>query len=97
VGATEIEPMTSTVSSTSERKLDKGFSVLGCAGARKIPQENCESAPGAHPGNIMEFLASSSEKQVTLCVRGLNPSRKHRNGFIETHNSDDDDYPEPKK
>jgi hypothetical protein len=45
----------------------------------------------------MEFLASSSEKQVTLCIRGLNPSRKHRNGFIETHNSDDDDYPEPKK
>jgi hypothetical protein len=49
MGATGIEPMTSTVSSTVKPTLDKGFSVLGGARARNITQENCDSAPWAHP------------------------------------------------
>jgi hypothetical protein len=52
LGATGIEPMTSTVSSTVKRKLDKGFSRLSYAGFRKTTQRNCNSAPWAHPENF---------------------------------------------
>ncbi len=39
MGATGIEPMTSTVSSTMKTMLDKGFSVLGFAKLRRTAQK----------------------------------------------------------
>jgi hypothetical protein len=66
MGATGIEPMTSTVSSTVDPRLDKGFSDLECAGVRKIPQENCNSAPWAHP------IASIYSPECDLWVMSAN-------------------------
>jgi hypothetical protein len=49
VGATGIEPMTSTVSSTVQPTPDQRFSVLGCARLCKTTRENWNSAPWVHP------------------------------------------------
>src|SRR5215831_1359062 len=49
IGPAGLEPATLCLEVPLEFKPDKAFSDLECAGVRKIPQENGDSAPWAHP------------------------------------------------
>jgi len=59
MGATGIEPMTSTVSRTVKPKPALCFSVLRSARLREPPQESGKSAPSAHPGHRVAFNAET--------------------------------------
>src|SRR4051812_36768302 len=51
IGPAGLEPATPCLEVPLELLIDKGFTVLGCAGVRKTAQENCDFAPWAHPIN----------------------------------------------